>query len=106
RAFVDRQNPSLLPTVSHDQILAGDFFLQWKDTLYYKFHASLPSDLSHRPNDLLVWEGIRCGKATGFDFLDFGLSDFAQEGLVRYKRKFGTEEKIRSEEHTSELQSR
>ena len=94
RRFVDKQNGFLLLAVYQDKILAGDFFLQWKDTLYYKFNASLPSDLSHRPNDLLVWEGIRCGKATGFDFLDFGLSDIDQEGLLRYKRKFGTEEKI------------
>jgi CelD/BcsL family acetyltransferase involved in cellulose biosynthesis len=92
--FVDKQNGFLLLAVYQDKILAGDFFLQWKDTLYYKFNASLHSDLSHRPNDLLVWEGIRRGKATGFDSLDFGLSDIDQEGLVRYKRKFGTEEKI------------
>ena len=51
-----------------------------------------PFDLSHRPNGLLVWEGI--GKEAGFDFLDFGLSDINQECLVRYKRKFSTEEKI------------
>jgi len=25
--------------------VAGDFFLEWKDTLYYKFNASLPADL-------------------------------------------------------------
>jgi len=53
-----------------DKILAGDFFLQRKDTLYHKFNASLPSDLSHRPNDLLVWKGIRRGQEAGFDFLD------------------------------------
>jgi lipid II:glycine glycyltransferase (peptidoglycan interpeptide bridge formation enzyme) len=92
--FVDKQNGFLLLAVYQDKILAGDFFLQWKNTLYYKFNASLPADLTHRPNDRLVWEGICRGKATGFDFLDFGLSDIDQEGLVRYKRKFGTEEKI------------
>ena len=94
RHFVDTQNGFLLLAVYQDKIVAGDFFLEWKDTLYYKFNASLPADLSHRPNDLLIWEGIQRGKARGFDFLDFGLSDIDQEGLVRYKRKFGTEEKI------------
>ncbi|MCK5565187.1 MAG: hypothetical protein KAJ07_08060, partial [Planctomycetes bacterium] len=33
------------------------------------------------------------GKAQGYDYLDFGLSDWDQEGLVRYKRKFASEEK-------------
>jgi len=94
RHFVDKQNGFLLLALYQDKIVAGDFFLQWKDTLYYKFNASLPANLSHRPNDLLVWEVIQRGRARGFDFLDFGLSDIDQEGLVHYKRKFGTEERI------------
>src|SRR6267154_2131873 len=94
RHFVDTQHGFLLLALYQDKIVAGDFFLEWKDTLYYKFNASLPADLSHRPNDLLIWEGIQRGKARGFSSLDFGLSDIDQEGLVRYKRKFGTQEKI------------
>jgi len=94
RHFVDTQHGFLLLALYQDKIVAGDFFLEWKDTLYYKFNASLPADLSHRPNDLLIWEGIQRGKARGFTSLDFGLSDIDQEGLVRYKRKFGTQEKI------------
>jgi CelD/BcsL family acetyltransferase involved in cellulose biosynthesis len=93
RHFVDQQHGFLLLAISEDRIVAGDFFLDWKDTLYYKFNASLPGDLSHRPNDLLIWEGIQQGKNRGLTYLDFGLSDIDQEGLVRYKRKFGTEEK-------------
>jgi CelD/BcsL family acetyltransferase involved in cellulose biosynthesis len=94
RHFVEAQQGFLLLALSEDKIVAGDFFLEWKDTLYYKFNASLPGDLSHRPNDLLIWEGIQQGKTRGRTHLDFGLSDIDQEGLVRYKRKFGTEEKI------------
>jgi CelD/BcsL family acetyltransferase involved in cellulose biosynthesis len=93
RHFVDEQHGFLLLAISEDKIVAGDFFLDWKDTLYYKFNASVPGDLSHRPNDLLIWEGIQQGKNRGLTYLDFGLSDIDQEGLVRYKRKFGTEEK-------------
>jgi CelD/BcsL family acetyltransferase involved in cellulose biosynthesis len=93
RHFVDRQQGFLLLAISEGKIVAGDFFIEWKDTLYYKFNASLPGDLSHRPNDLLIWEGIQHGKNRGRTYLDFGLSDIDQEGLVRYKRKFGTEEK-------------
>ena len=93
RYFVEAHHGFLLVAVHDGKIVAGDFFLDWKDTLYYKFNASLPDDLSYRPNDLLIWEGIRRGKDLGLAYLDFGLSDVDQEGLIRYKRKFGTEEK-------------
>jgi CelD/BcsL family acetyltransferase involved in cellulose biosynthesis len=92
RQFVDSQQGFLLLAFNGDSIVAGDFFLQWKETLYYKFNASIPDNLSCRPNDLLIWEGIQLGKQRGFTYLDFGLSDVDQEGLLRYKRKFGTEE--------------
>jgi len=93
RQFVEAKNGFLLVALSEDKIVAGDLFLVWKDTLYYKFNASLPGDLSHRPNDLLIWEGIQHAKTRGLLFVDFGLSDIDQEGLIRYTRKFGCEEK-------------
>jgi CelD/BcsL family acetyltransferase involved in cellulose biosynthesis len=93
RHFVETQHGFLLLAVFQDRIVAGDFFLEWKDTLYYKFNASNQDDLSHRPNDLLIWEGIQRAKARGLGFLDLGLCDWDQEGLARYKRKFGSEEK-------------
>src|SRR6516162_223970 len=93
RHFVEPQHGFLMLAIHEDKIVAGDFFLEWKDTLYYKFNASLHDDLSHRPNDLLIWHGIQEGKERGLTYLDFGLSDIDQEGLIRYKRKFGAEEK-------------
>ena len=44
RHFVDQQNGFLLLALYQDKIVAGDFFLEWKDTLYYKFNASLTAD--------------------------------------------------------------
>lgn len=93
RHFVEPGNGALMLAVYHDEIIGGTFFLEWGDTLYYKFNASVPIHLDHRPNDLLIWQGIQYGKAKGYVFFDFGLSDWDEEGLVRYKRKFATEEK-------------
>jgi len=93
RHFVEAHQGFLLLAEVQEKVVAGDFFLVWKDTLYYKFNASDPDELSHRPNDLLTWVGIERAKAQGLAFLDFGLSDWDQEGLARYKRKFGAEEK-------------
>jgi CelD/BcsL family acetyltransferase involved in cellulose biosynthesis len=71
--------------------VAGIFFLQWRDTLYYKLNASVDSTLG--ANDLLMWEGIRLGRRRGLARLDFGLSDLGQPGLIRYKRKYATQER-------------
>ena len=71
--------------------IAGILFLIHGDTLYYKFNASLELEL--RPNDLLAWSGLQLGQRRGLAKLDFGLSDTAQPGLVRYKRKFATLER-------------
>ena len=52
---------------------------------------SLPSSFLAR--NIASWEGIEFGRRRGLRYLDFGLSDSEQEGLVRYKRKFATEER-------------
>jgi CelD/BcsL family acetyltransferase involved in cellulose biosynthesis len=71
--------------------VSGIFFIEWGDTLYYKFNASL--DQSAAANDLLIWEGIRMGQRRGLQLTDFGASDLDQPGLLRFKRKYATEER-------------
>lgn len=73
------------------EAVAGILFLIDRGTLYYKFNASC--DARYRPNDLLVWHGMRLGRERGLDRLDFGISDLDQPGLVRFKRKFATVER-------------
>jgi CelD/BcsL family acetyltransferase involved in cellulose biosynthesis len=91
--FIEPGHGALKVAFYDGNIVGGVLFLEWKDGLYYKFNASAATELSVRPNDLLIWEGIQYGKAKNYSFLDFGLSDWDQEGLVRYKRKFASEEK-------------
>jgi CelD/BcsL family acetyltransferase involved in cellulose biosynthesis len=91
--FMEQGNGTLLVAKHDDRIIAGTLFLYWKDTFYYKFNASLPDTLEYRPSDLLIWQGMQLAKERGFIKWDFGLSDWDQDGLVRYKRKFATEEK-------------
>jgi CelD/BcsL family acetyltransferase involved in cellulose biosynthesis len=99
RAFFDNLHAAFAPD---DRILvllaeingepvAGILFIEWGDTLYYKFNASFDQHL--RPNDLLVWEGMRIGRQRKLLRFDFGLSAAAQPGLVRYKRKFASEQR-------------
>jgi hypothetical protein len=91
--FVERGQGVLMVATRQDEIIGGVMFLEWKDGLYYKLNASAADNLGYRPNDALIWEGIKYAKGRGYSFLDFGLSDWDQEGLLRFKRKFATEEK-------------
>jgi len=93
REFVGNGQGALLLALYQDEIIAGTFFLEWKDTLYYKFNASTADHLAYRPNDALIWEGIRYGKAKGYRQVDLGLSDWDETGLLRFKRKYASAEK-------------
>jgi CelD/BcsL family acetyltransferase involved in cellulose biosynthesis len=75
-----------------DEVVGGILFLNWKDVTYYKFNASHPDYLGMRPNDLALWRGIEWAAGVGLRFIDFGLSDLDQPGLLRYKRKYASEE--------------
>ena len=69
--------------------IAATIFVGWGDTLYYRFNTSDRDALAVRPNDLLLWEGIRLARARGYRRLDLGRSDDDQPGLIRFKRQFG-----------------
>jgi len=90
--FVARDAGVVLLAEVDRQVVGGIFFLAWKDTFYYKFNASDPAALGVRPNDLLLWQGMALAQEKGFVALDFGLSDWDQDGLIRYKRKYASEE--------------
>lgn len=73
------------------ETVAGVLFLIHGDRQYYKFNASRADQLDVRPNDAIVWAAIQDAAAAGITLIDFGLSDWDQEGLARYKAKFGAE---------------
>jgi hypothetical protein len=81
--------------------VAGILLLVWGDTLYYKFNASSENGLG--ANDILAWEAVRLGRERRLLRLDFGRSDHSQPGLIRYKRKYASEEReivtLRHEPH-------
>lgn len=92
--FIAEDKGFLLIAMLDGRAVGGILFLEWQGVLYYKFNASDRHSLSVRPNDRLIWEGIKIAKSRGLRLMDFGLSDLAQEGLVRYKRKYATKENV------------
>ncbi len=93
RNFIETGQGVLMLAEYDGKIIGGIFCLKWKDRLYYKFSASLPEAQNMRSNDLLIWEGMKYAKEMGLAFLDLGLSDWGQDGLVRYKKNYATDEK-------------
>ena len=72
-------------------VAAAIFFHQGRQALY-KFGAS---DLGYqhlRPNNLVIWEGIRHCAARGCERLHFGRTALGHEGLRRFKLGFGARE--------------
>lgn len=94
--FMAEDKGVLMLAVVDDKIIGGVPFLKWQDTFTYKFNTSHLDYLEYRPNDLVIWEGIQYGARNGFKLFDFGLSDWEQDGLIRFKQKFATVEKTLS----------
>jgi CelD/BcsL family acetyltransferase involved in cellulose biosynthesis len=74
--------------------LAAAVFLVYKSVVIYKYGASEPEALECRPNEWLMYHAIRWAAQSGHARFDFGVSQQQQEGLRRYKRKWGAVESI------------
>lgn len=89
--FIAKDQGALLLAELEGELVAGTVFLDWGDSTYYKFNASDENHPSARANEAVMWAGMLRGIARGCVRLDLGLSDWEQDGLVRYKRKFSSE---------------
>jgi CelD/BcsL family acetyltransferase involved in cellulose biosynthesis len=72
--------------------VAGAVFLAWNRTVTHKFGASDPEALNLRPNHLLLWEAIRWACERGYHAFDFGRTDPGNDGLHRFKSRWGGKE--------------
>jgi len=73
------------------RIVAGSVFLRFGRTVSYAFNASRRGDRSLEPNDLIQWEAISEACRSGFRVFDFGEVPEGNEGLARFKKKWGAE---------------
>lgn len=91
--LVQQQNGFVLLAKLDGKPIGANVYLEWKNTLVYKFSASFYEYMNHRPTDALIWYAIKYAKENGLNYFDFGLSDLDQDGLLNFKRKYATEEK-------------
>ncbi len=72
--------------------IAAAVFLTHGQMITYKYGASHPDALDLRPNDCLFHHAIRLATEQGYSRFDFGVSRLEEEGLRRFKRKWGANE--------------
>ena len=77
----------------NDECIAGKVILYWNKTLTFKYSASKTAFWDLNPNHLLSWEAIKWSIENNFRQIDMGRSAKSNEGLRRYKSKWGTKER-------------
>ena len=77
---------------SGDQPVAAAVFLRQGGHALYKFGASDYAFQHLRPNNLVMWSGIRECAGRGCGRLHFGRTSAGNEGLRRFKLGFGAQE--------------
>lgn len=84
--------PILLLALYNKSIIAGLLLLKAGDGLYGLTLASNRAFLLKRPNNLLYWRGIEIACEYGLKYFDCGRTSPENEGLLRFKRQWGTRE--------------
>ena len=78
----------------HPKILSGFFYLMWGHTISITTVGWRQEEQAVRPNDILHWQAIQDACAAGLRWYDFGDVELENEGLARYKLKWGAEAKM------------
>jgi lipid II:glycine glycyltransferase (peptidoglycan interpeptide bridge formation enzyme) len=93
RDMLEKGLGHILLAYQNNECIASAVFLYWNKILTYKYGASNASSLQSKPNDLLFWTAIDWGCKNGFTSLDFGRTDYSNDGLRAFKSGWGAEEK-------------
>jgi CelD/BcsL family acetyltransferase involved in cellulose biosynthesis len=73
------------------EVIAAAIFLQGGQTVTYKYGASDRLRWSLFPNQAIFWTALSQSIGRGFSEVDFGRSDFGQDGLKKFKENWGAE---------------
>jgi hypothetical protein len=74
--------------------IAGAVFFNSGRKALYKFGASDERALEYRPNNIVMWAGIRYLSQSGAKMLHFGRTELENDGLRRFKSGWGAREEM------------
>jgi CelD/BcsL family acetyltransferase involved in cellulose biosynthesis len=72
-----------------DELLGGLLLIRGHGVLVNKFTTCLPEAAPEKAYAALYWDALQHGVETGCRLFDFGTSSRAQEGLKRFKERWG-----------------
>jgi CelD/BcsL family acetyltransferase involved in cellulose biosynthesis len=72
--------------------IAASVFLTFKHSMLYKYSSSDERFLEHRANHRVMWDAIDWACRNGYTEFDFGRTDSTNEGLLMFKRGWGSME--------------
>ena len=72
-------------------LLAGSLFLRFGGRVMYAKNGRQQGQLAARPNDAIFWHSIHEASAAGYRYYDFGEVRESNEGLGRFKSKWGAQ---------------
>ena len=75
-----------------NKIIAGAVFFHFGGRAIYKYGGSDDEYQHLRANNLVMWRAIQWYAENGHTVLSFGRTDPGNEGLIRYKCGWGTEQ--------------
>ena len=90
--IVSRDHGVIVSAFLSGKVIASSVFFHLGPSAIFKYGASDPASLAHRPNNLVMWEAIkwyRARKATAFNL---GRTEIDNEGLRRFKLSWGASE--------------
>lgn len=77
--------------VSHkEQPVAGILTIRYKRTMTYKYGCSEPQFHKFGSMQMLIWKAIQDAKESGLREFDMGRTDWTNEGLLKFKDRWGS----------------
>lgn len=74
-----------------EKVISALMFFSFKDIVIPAYIASDDTYNSYMPNNLLYWRAIEWGCTNGYRYFDFGRTEPNNEGLLKFKSKWGTD---------------
>jgi len=74
------------------EIIASSIFFHFGPNAIFKYGASNTGYLSHRPNNLVMWEAIKWYRGRSAKRLNLGRTELDNQGLRRFKLSWGASE--------------
>jgi len=81
-------------TTKNGELAGAVFSVHYKDTLLFKYGASDARFHSLGTMPFLLWQAIEEAKNSGATQFDFGRSEIANLGLIRFKDHFGAKQSV------------